>query len=581
MDRARPSSRRVGAGRRDALSVRWRSLRAQILLWTILPIAIFILGLSFVDVYGHQLEMRAMVEERNLVLAQAAAGRIAEGLQSNARLLQAVGANPHFRQAGPADQERLLVPLGDVFRGGLVVWVGEQGTHAATHAALPWSHAPFVAPLARTVIARGGPAFLAAPEGGLTTPDLAVAVPLPGPEEGALVGLMPLSRSAIAAGFASLQGSPQAEAHMLDGQGRTIYRAGPGAGLEEAMHRPTRRGGEEGVVTTAVPVPGTDWQIVLSEPWHGLVPLVLRYAQATVLIAAAAVLISLLAVYMGVRYVTSPLQTLGQRARRMAWGDFDAVAGPVGAVEEIADLQRALQQMAAQVRGYQAVMRSYVAAVTQAQEEERLRLARELHDDTVQSLIALGQQLERAQKALAQAPESGAAQLAELRQTTRGLVQDVRRLIGDLRPACLDELGLVVALEMLVRTVPATHQVDLESAGQARRLAPDLEIAIYRIVQAALKNVEQHSGALYVAVRLGFEAQGVRVVVEDDGAGFEAPDTPDELAREGHFGLLGMRERAMLFGGWLSLTSQPGQGTRVEAFLPTAAAEGPQPMAGA
>lgn len=545
--------------RRLAGRVGPRSLRTHILLWTILPIVIFLLGLSFTDVYGHQQAMRAMVEERDRSLAQAVAGRIADGLERDARTLAALASDPAFLQAAPEAQARMLAQRGAPFEGVALVDAGGR-VRAASGGGEAWAQAAFAGSLAQAARSSGRPAYLARAEGGLAPDHLAVAVAR-SDGEGALVGVMPLSRSAVMAAGEGLVASPHAYGRLLDEQGATIYQAG--------AHRGDVPAGD-GIVTTEVMVPGTGWRVELSEPWHSLVPLVLRYAQATVLIALAAVLISLASMYVGVRYVSAPLAALGQQARRVAWGDFGAVAQPVGGVEEIASLQRALQQMAAQVRTYQAAMRSYVGAVTRAQEEERVRLARELHDETVQSLIALGQRMERMQKACSHQDGGCAANLGELRQSLRGLVQDVRRLIGDLRPIGLDDLGLEPALEMLVGRLPAAYHATLTVEGTPRRLAPDTELAVYRIVQEALKNVEQHSGAGRVGVRLSFEEEGVRVVVDDDGAGFEAPASPDELARDGHFGLLGMRERAVLAGGWLNVSSTPGRGTQVEAFLPAA-----------
>ena len=140
-------------------------------------------------------------------------------------------------------------------------------------------------------------------------------------------------------------------------------------------------------------------------------------------------------------------------------------------------------------------------------------------------------------------------------------------------PTYLDDLGLVPALEILVSPVAPGQRAGLEVNGKIRRLPADLELAVYRLVQAGLKNVEQHAQASRVRVQIGFEEEAVRVVIEDDGVGFVVPNSPDELARQGHFGLLGMRERATLFGGWLNLSSQPGRGTRLEAYLPSPALE--------
>ncbi|MDI7276029.1 MAG: histidine kinase [Anaerolineae bacterium] len=571
------------SGERPAPWAHLRSLRVQILLWTILPIAVFLLGLSFVDVYGHQRAMRVMVEERDRALIEAVAGRIADNLEYYATLLQAVGCREALRQGTPETQAKVLASLAGQFPAGIALLDAAGELRVADGPADSWVRSSDAGGLAREALQEGEPAYLASPGAGLPPHHLAVAAPLL-TGDGVLVGVLPLSRSAIVEAVDSLHtvhlpqaattpsathtGGPGGQAWLLDGRGQLIHGVGaPAASALWAEGLPAQR---EEVVTTAVTVPGTDWQLVYSEPWHHLLPLVLRYAQATALVVVAAVLISLLAVYSVVRYVTAPLQELGRRARRMAWGDFSAVDEPVGGVREIAHLQNALRQAADQVRGYQAAMRHYVAAVTRAQEEERKRLARELHDDTVQSLIVLGQQLERMDKGGFHDTEACRQQLGLVRQGIRDLVHGVRRLIGDLRPSYLDDLGLVPALEMLVKALPAGYQAEFVAAGEERRLPPDLELAVFRIVQEALRNVEQHAQARHVRVHLGFDERGVRVVVEDDGVGFTVPASPDDLARQGHFGLLGMRERAMLFGGWLALTSQPGHGTRVEAHLAAA-----------
>ncbi|MCL6432164.1 MAG: HAMP domain-containing protein [Anaerolineae bacterium] len=553
---------------------RLRSLRVQVLLWTILPIIVFVLGLSFVDVYGHQRAMRLMVEERDRALLESVAQRIADSLEHYAGLLQAVGCREALRRGDPEAQARVLATVEEQFTGGIALLDASGAVRVAIGPSDAWVRSPKAGDLARATAASGRPGFLIGPDAGLPEGQLAVAARLL-TGDGALVGVLPLHHTAIVEAVDGLQaahtsslatpshppsGASISRAMLLSGSGRLIYGAGPAPA--------DRASSEQDVVTTITAIPGTDWQLIYSEPWQHLLPIVLRYAQATVLVAVAAVLISLLAVYSAVRYVTAPLQELGQRARRMAWGDFEAVAAPIGGVREIADLQNTLRQMAAQVRSYQAAMRSYVAAMTRGQEEERKRLARELHDDTVQSLIVLGQQVDRIHRAGLRDPEACHGQLALVRQGIRNLVHGIRRMIGDLRPSYLDDLGLVPALEALVQAGSSTYQGELATSGEQRRLPPDVELAIFRIVQEALRNVEQHARARHVSVRLIFEEQGVRVSVEDDGVGFSVPPSPDDLAHKGNFGLLGMRERAMLSGGWLALASMPGKGTKVEAYLP-------------
>ena len=146
----------------------------------------------------------------------------------------------------------------------------------------------------------------------------------------------------------------------------------------------------------------------------------------------------------------------------------------------------------------------------------------------------------------------------------------LRRLIGDLRPIYLEDLGFVPALEMLAGQVQQENALatTVEVHGEAVRLAPDLELAAYRIVQQAVRNVLAHAAAQSVQIHVTFDTDGITLAVSDDGRGFTPPEQPADLTRQGHYGLMGMHERAMLYGGRLSITSAPGQGTTVTAWLP-------------
>ncbi|MBI3960301.1 MAG: sensor histidine kinase, partial [Chloroflexi bacterium] len=210
-----------------------------------------------------------------------------------------------------------------------------------------------------------------------------------------------------------------------------------------------------------------------------------------------------------------------------------------------------------------------------AQEEERKRVARELHDDTVQALIALNQQAELIERRVASDPVDAVNRLAELRPLISRTIADLRRQIHDLRPLYLEDLGFVPALEMLMRQVCERSGLigDFECSGEAqRRLDPALEISGFRIAQEALRNVASHAQASWVHVELIFGPAGIILRVEDDGIGFHTPSHPFHLAEAGHYGLLGMRERAELHGGWLRVESEAGRGTAVTVCLATPSA---------
>jgi signal transduction histidine kinase len=148
----------------------------------------------------------------------------------------------------------------------------------------------------------------------------------------------------------------------------------------------------------------------------------------------------------------------------------------------------------------------------------------------------------------------------------------VRRFSRDLRPIYLEDLGFLPALEMLTREADQEDNlsVQLTVSGAVRRLPPDLELAAYRIVQEALNNVVQHAEASQAWVKVDFEAEQLVLSVQDNGQGFEPPDLPDALARRGHFGLMGVQERALLYGGQISIRSAPGAGATVSVQLPYA-----------
>jgi signal transduction histidine kinase len=324
------------------------------------------------------------------------------------------------------------------------------------------------------------------------------------------------------------------------------------------------------MVLAHVPLDHGGWVVLVQEPWSELIAPMMRYSQIAPIVVLLVALGAVLTIFLGVRQVLQPLEELRRRASKIAGGDFSAAASPVGGIAEIEELRDTLNEMAERIRAYQSAMHSYMAAVTQAQEEERLRLGHELHDDTVQSLVVLSQRLERAQKKLASAPEDMSEQLAELRELTNSIIDELRRYIGDLRPVYLEDLGLIPPLEKLVDDLAAARNIDAEFnvVGTYHRLPADVELAIFRIVQEALKNVEQHAQASRVEVKLEFDSDGITVFIEDNGVGFVVPETPGELGERGHFGLMGMQERAMLLGGWLSIESQPGQGMKIVFYLP-------------
>jgi signal transduction histidine kinase len=211
----------------------------------------------------------------------------------------------------------------------------------------------------------------------------------------------------------------------------------------------------------------------------------------------------------------------------------------------------------------QRVAQDALRRVVQTQEQERRRLARELHDETGQALTSILLGLKPLEEAFSDHPARTA--VAGLRELVVAALQDVRRLAVELRPAVLDDYGLVPALERLSESFAeqTSIRVDFRSALGEARLPADVETTLYRVVQESLTNIVKHANAHNVSVSLARRGSAVAAVIEDDGAGFD-----QRAVREDAVGLLGMRERLALLDGRLEVESRAGAGTTIVAEVP-------------
>jgi signal transduction histidine kinase len=210
----------------------------------------------------------------------------------------------------------------------------------------------------------------------------------------------------------------------------------------------------------------------------------------------------------------------------------------------------------------------YAAHVLGAQEEERRRIAHELHDDPVQALVLLCRRLDRARE-VAPLDERASDELEAARATAEDVIRGLRDLAKGLRPPALDDLGLVACVHRLVVDVRERSGIDCAFAvtGDVLRLPPATELALFRITQEALSNVERHASPRRTDVRLSFREDSVAIEVEDDGVGFVSA-TPAPGAAPATLGIIGMSERAALVGGRFSLVSAPMKGTRLSCVVP-------------
>lgn len=302
-------------------------------------------------------------------------------------------------------------------------------------------------------------------------------------------------------------------------------------------------------------------------------------------------------------------ETLAPEEIGLAW---TLLLAPMAAVYYLALTSVRLSQQTAQLRSTvgalnearlrESQLKTYAALITRAQEDERRRLARELHDDTAQALVALARGLD----ALGHqhinpvnSPEDVRFidQLVDLTQRT---LESVRRACQDLRPSVLDDLGLSAALESLAGAMEARGlKCEYVGRGIERAYPPEVSVAVYRIAQEALSNALRHGAATRAQIELAYRSSGLALTVSDDGRGFDASGTLDQgrtgaaraaarvarAARSGErggsgLGLMGMRERALLIGATLAIQSAPGAGTRVTLTVPPEPALGSLPDVG-
>ncbi len=231
-----------------------------------------------------------------------------------------------------------------------------------------------------------------------------------------------------------------------------------------------------------------------------------------------------------------------------------------GEGQEVARLAAAFRRMLGRIDDER---RRSGRLVLRAQEEERRRLARDLHDEVNQALTAILLRLEALSQA---APPELEAELTELKRLVNQAMSELLQLARQLRPTALDDHGLLPAMVSQVRRFAAQTGIkaDLNASGENLPLQPDEELAVYRIAQEALANIARHADATLVEVDLRSGDDGLELKVRDDGRGF----SPDHAGHRGGLGLGGMAERARLVGGELTIDSRPGSGTELSLRVP-------------
>ena len=325
------------------------------------------------------------------------------------------------------------------------------------------------------------------------------------------------------------------------------------------------------VVVSFALIPGEKNGVIIIEPWAANISPANYYLLILVGLLVLGTALSLGMLSLSIGRVIRPIAALAENAAKAVPGSvFHPV--PERGPEEVRKLINAFNQMVIQLAEQQTVLRQYAHKALLSQEEERQRLSLELHDGTLQDLVGLAQRVELCGNELDRDPQLARGRLDELQKLLVQTIGDVRRISNALRPPVLEDFGLSVALDMLCKDLELKKpnlQCEYTVSGTTQRLQPDLELAVYRVVQEALANIRKHvKDATMVRVELMFGETEIQATVKNDGAVFTNQDMRS-LVRSGHLGLAGMYERARLFGGTLNLTTDPLQNTVVSLRLPS------------
>lgn len=574
----------------------WRGLTPQLFVIFVLPVIALLLFITFGGLSLHQYSMRTLVGQRDQRAVRAAANSIEEQLHQRKMAIRGLA----LRASSNISKETLtkilnetdylipdfeagfafMDPSGEVFAysGDPILWENmDQNLFKAPVGSLPDETQIGVLTSVHPTSNKPVMYVFSPTETNL----LAV---------GALYPADLLERS-LAEIFTN---DEESSAFVIDSQGQLLYLRGDliagenldtHPGIKEALADQSGADyiqvGEKEHVVAYSPISSVNWALIIEEPWEAVTSPLLRVTENAPLVLIPVLVLALIVVWFGTRRIIQPLQALESKAAELGWGSYGPIEEPVGGITEIRRLQSELVHLAHKVKAAQQGLRGYIGAITHGQEDERQRLARELHDDTLQALIALNQRIQLAQLSLNGNPES--SELVEIQELTEQTIRNLRRITRALRPIYLEDLGLVAALEMLAQEFQQANNVnvDFHRMGVEERLDPNVELALYRIAQEALSNVTRHAHATKVTIHLTFSLEKLTLQINDDGIGFEVPESPAEFVPSGHYGLLGLFERAEMISAKLEIDSMPGQGTQLTVSLPNSKIETMETSSGA
>jgi len=569
----------------------WHSLRLRILIWALPALAILLLAVIVVDTFAYQWVMTFVAEQRAEEIAQTSAARLALQMQEQAQRLTDVASMRSMRTGDASSQ---AVALAEVVASDPELFADEvsllnqQGRVITSQPRRPLLQGRdlHTRPYFQAIIAGGGPFFSDVVEDEDDgRPMIVLAVPVRSPEgqlRSVLVTRFYLEGRTLASKVPHLGTDRSGDIYVLDRTGRVLYHpeqrlinqqlptdspiARAVTQEESGACLLTLLYGEPQVVGYAT-VAQIGWYLVVQEPWEATIAPLRTYLWLGSGALLSGVILSIAAILWGARRISIPVDDLVRQAEAVIQSNYRTRVRS-GSISELQRLAAAFNRMIEQIELYRAGLRRYVAAITRSQEEERRRIARELHDDTIQSLIAISRRLELVQGSLAD-PQKAQQQLSELQALLQGAIEGMRRFSRELRPTLLEDLGLIPALRWLVKELtPEGVETDILVKGDPQGMDSDVELALYRIAQEAINNVRRHAQAQHVEVRLDLDSELIHLAVEDDGRGFEMTASLSELAQRGSFGLMGIQERVELLGGRMAIHSHVVQGTRLEVWLP-------------
>lgn len=556
----------------------WRSFSIQLFLIIVLPLTVLLLAVAFGSQSLHHDAMRDLVGDRDLRTVRAASSSIEREIVHLSSIIQIISRDLE----GKSDFSSLILSSDEIsalFDGGLAQYSIHGDLIRATLNPVDWQAMPGVIPDFFSKIPHAPQPIFSSLISPASKANKYVLVGIEMKSGDLLVGAFSPDRlidavidTALSAGQTTLLVIGSAENNQ---NYDLIYLTGPATldgntattpGIQEALN------GESGItyyhsdqgerVVAFDSIAPIGWGLVIEEAWEDIASPYLMSTQSAPLIVVPVFLLTLVALWYGARWIVTPLQKLEKQAVDLAAGNFEAIQQPVGGIEEIRNLQSELIDMANRLKAAQHSLRSYIGSITAGIENERRSLARELHDDTIQALIALNQRIQLMWVNISDPEKKALVDLQELLQRS---MTNLRRMIRGLRPIYLEDLGLVASLEMLVREIGqnASLLIAFESKGAERRLDPKTELSLYRMIQESVNNVLQHANAEHAWVELNYTDSDLFVQVRDDGRGFDVPTNPAEFPEKGHFGLLGLQERAELIGADLNISSGVGKGTIV------------------